>query len=313
MPTQLYEDVPRRIINTVSSPDVGLEYSANPYQGCEHGCVYCYARNTHTYWGWDAGLDFETRIIVKPHAAQLLEKEITRPGYKVKPLMLSGNTDCYQPVERKLRLTRAMLEVLWKYRHPVSVITKNALILRDKDLLASMAALRLANVTISITTLQEPLRRLLEPRTVSASRRLAVVQQLTQAGIPVHVNIAPVVPFLNSEEIPEIVRQAAAAGARSCSLIMVRLNGDVAVIFQDWLNRHFPQRAQRILQAISDLHGGSLGDHRFGLRMRGEGHLADSIHDLFRLACKKYLGENCMPELDCSQFRRPAAQGTLFA
>lgn len=310
--TQVYVEHPRRIINRVTSPDVGMEYSANPYQGCEHGCVYCYARNTHTYWGWDAGLDFETRIIIKPDAALLLEQEITRPDYVVKPIMFSGNTDCYQPLERKFKLTRSMLEVLARYHHPAGIITKNALILRDLDLLEAMAAKRLVQVTISITTLNEALRRLLEPRTVPGARRLDVVAQLSRRGIPVNVNVAPVIPFLNSDEIPELVRQAADAGASSCSMLLVRLNGDVALIFTDWLQRHFPDRASRVLQAIRDLHGGSLSDHRFGLRMKGEGHLAQSIGDLFHLACRKYLGHRLMPKLDVSQFKRPLQQGTLF-
>ncbi|MCS6991508.1 MAG: PA0069 family radical SAM protein [Chitinophagales bacterium] len=312
LPTQIFADYPRRIINEVHSPDVGAEYSANPYQGCEHGCVYCYARNTHNYWGFDAGLDFETKIIIKPHAPRLLLKEITHSAYRVKPLMLSGNTDCYQPIERKLRLTRAMLEVLWQFRHPVSIVTKNALILRDLDLLRPMAASQLVHVTISITTLKESLRRLMEPRAVSGHQRLEVVQRLAQAGIPVNVNIAPIIPFLNSDEIPALVREAAAAGARSCALLLVCLNGDVAIVFSDWLQRHFPDRAARVLQAIRDLHGGSLSDSRFGIRMRGEGAFAQALQKLFQMTYKKYFGESRMPPLDCSQFRKLPHQKLLF-
>jgi DNA repair photolyase len=309
--TEIYYERPKKNINRVDSPDIGMDLSMNPYQGCEHGCIYCYARNTHPYWGFNAGLDFESRIVVKENAPQLLEQELSKKNYKVTPIMLSGNTDCYQPLERKFELTRKMLAILWRYRHPVGIITKNSLITRDLDILKPMAENRLVTVTISITTLKEKLRRIMEPRTASAAKRLETVRVLSESGIPVNVNIAPVIPFINSDEIPAIMKAIAEAGAVSSMYQLVRLNGDVGIIFDDWVKKNFPDRADKVLNQIKRAHGGKLGESRFGIRMKGEGEMAEAILKLFKIAREKYLNGRKMPALDCSQFRIPAAQKQL--
>lgn len=300
--TKVFEEFPKKILNKVASPDLGMVFSMNPYQGCEHGCIYCYARNTHTYWGFNAGLDFESKIIVKPSAPDLLDKELSNKNHIAQPIMLSGNTDCYQPLERKLQITRRILEVLLRHKHPVGIITKNALILRDLDILSKMAALRLVTVTISITTLNEKLRQLMEPRTASAKRRLETVKILSANGIPVNVNVAPIIPAVNADEIPAILEAAAKSGALSAHYTMVRLNGDVAVVFTDWVNKNFPDIAEKILNQIKSLHGGKLNDSRFGVRMRGEGEVAEAIRQLFKVAKRKYFAGRVFPELDYSLF-----------
>lgn len=244
--TQVFQETPRKIINPVTSPDLGMAYSMNPYQGCEHGCVYCYARNTHEYYGFSAGLDFETKIIAKTNAASVLEKQLMDPRWKVSPIMLSGNTDCYQPLERRLGLTRKMLKVLARYRHPVGIITKNGLIARDLDVLKELADERLVHVMISITTLDEGLRRVMEPRTSTAIKRLHTVEQLANAGIPVGIMNAPIIPGLNHHEIPEIMRLAAEHGAMTAGMTVVRLNGAIAKIFEDWLRKNFPDRFGKV-------------------------------------------------------------------
>lgn len=309
--TEIYYEHPKKIINKVDSPDIGMDLSMNPYQGCEHGCIYCYARNTHPYWGFNAGLDFESRIVVKENAPELLEQEISKKNYCVTPIMLSGNTDCYQPLERKFELTRKMLDILWRYRHPVGIITKNSLITRDLDILKPMAENNLVSVTISITTLKEKLRRIMEPRTASAAKRLETVRVLSENGIPVNVNIAPVIPFINSDEIPAIMKAVAWAGASSAMYTMVRLNGDVGIIFEDWVKKNFPDRAEKVLNQIKLAHGGKLNDSRFGTRMRGEGEMAESFRKLFKLSREKYLKGKKMSPLDCSRFRIPGAQKQL--
>jgi len=283
----------------------------NPYQGCEHGCIYCYARNVHTYWGFNAGLDFESKIIVKPNAPELLEKEISKPNYETTPIMLSGNTDCYQPLERKFQITRKMLEVLWKYRHPVAIITKNSLITRDLDILKPMAEKNLVGVTISITSLKEKLRRVMEPRTATCEKRVETVKVLSENGIPVNVNVAPLIPGINIDEIPAILKAVSEAGASSAHFTMVRLNGDVGKIFEDWVRKNFPDRAEKVLNQIKSVHGGTLNDSRFGVRMVGEGNIADSIHQLFAVSRAKYFKGRSFPELDCSQFRIPGSQKQL--
>lgn len=294
--TEHLETHPKTILNKVISPDIPIPWSLNPYQGCEHGCIYCYARNTHPYWGYIAGLDFERKILVKRNAAELLEKELKKKTWKAEPVMFAGNTDVYQPAERKFGITRACLEVFWKYRHPVSVITKNSLILRDLDLLKQLAAERLVHVAISITTLNEDLRQLLEPRTASVKQRLNTVETLTKAGIPVFVMMAPIIPGLNDHEILSLVKTVADRGALGVGHTMVRLNGDVAVIFEDWIRKTMPDRADRVLNQIRDTHGGSLEEKRFGNRMRGEGNIAEIIHQQFRVAKEKYLKDRKMPE-----------------
>jgi DNA repair photolyase len=286
--TQYIPVHPKSMLNKVDSPDIGPAYSMNPYQGCEHGCVYCYARNTHNYWGYSAGLEFEQKILVKEDAPRVLEATIRKPSWKAEPIMLAGNTDCYQPAERRFGITRRILEVLWKYRHPVGIITKNSLILRDLDLLGPMAKLRLAKASISLTSLDEDLRRRMEPRTASAATRLRVICALTEAGVPVNVMLAPIIPGLNDHEILPMAKAAAEAGAASIAHTVVRLNGDVARIFEHWLRENFPERANKVLNKIRDCHGGQLGDSRFGLRMTGEGHLAEMIARQMRLAKKLY-------------------------
>lgn len=300
--TEFFLEHPKKIINRVESPDLGLSYSMNPYQGCEHGCVYCYARNTHHYWGYGAGLDFERKIIVKENAPAVLAAQLENPNWKVMPLMLAGNTDCYQPVEGKLQITRRLLEVLLQYRHPVSLITKNALILRDLDLLRSLNDLDLVHVNISLTTLDEKLRQKLEPRTASGAKRLDVIRKISQAGIPVNAMLAPIIPGLNDHEIPELVRQAAAAGASSAAYTVVRLNGAIGEIFEDWLRNNYPDRADKVLRQIASCHGGQVNDSMFGRRMKGEGPWAESIASLFRIAMQKYLPHPHMKPYNLDNF-----------
>lgn len=303
--TQLFLEYPKKIVNTVKSPDIPLEYSMNPYQGCEHGCIYCYARNTHEYWGYSAGLDFERKIIAKPNAAQLLEKQLMNKNWRVAPIMFSGNTDCYQPMERKLKITRQMLEVLLKFRHPVGMITKNNLILRDIDILKELSALRLVHVMVSITSLREELRLKMEPRTVTAKNRLKVIEQLSKAGIPTGVMTAPIIPGLNSDEIPQLIEAAANHGAVVAGYTMVRLNGSIKDIFTDWIQKNFPDRADKVLHQIAEVHGGAVSDSRYGKRMRGEGQTAAAIHQLFKMAVKKHLSGRERVEYDLTAFRRP--------
>lgn len=302
--TQVFEENARHLVNKVDSPDLKFMYSMNPYQGCEHGCVYCYARNTHEYYGFSAGLDFETKIIVKRNAARLLEQQLLHPRWHAVPIMLSGNTDCYQPLERTHRLTRQLLEVMVRYRHPVGIITKNSLISRDLDLLIDLASERLVNVMISMTTLDESLRSVLEPRTASAQKRLRTIETLATAGVPVGVMTAPIIPGLNHHEVPALIRAAADAGACAAGLTLVRLNGPIADIFENWLRQNFPDRFQKVWHQIAALHGGQVHDSQFGRRMRGEGALAESIHQLFQAARKKYLADRAMPSYNLTAFRK---------
>ncbi|MCC9167569.1 PA0069 family radical SAM protein [Pontibacter harenae] len=300
--TEFFAEHPKKIVNKIDSPDLGLGYSLNPYQGCEHGCVYCYARNTHQYWGYGAGLDFERKIIVKENAPEVLAQQLESKSWQVMPIMLAGNTDCYQPIEAKKKITRRILEVLLQYRHPVSIITKNALILRDLDLLQELNKLDLVHVNTSITSLDEKLRQKLEPRTASAAKRLEVVRQLSAAEIPVNVMVAPIIPGLNDSEIPQIIKQAADAGASNAAYTIVRLNGSIGPIFEDWINEAFPDRAQKVLKQIADCHGGKLSDSRFGTRMRGEGLFADTISKLFRISKQKYMAGRTMKPYNYSHF-----------
>lgn len=303
--TQIFIETPKKIINLVKSPDIPGMYSMNPYQGCEHGCIYCYARNTHEYWGYSAGLDFERKIIAKPNAPQLMEKQFMNKNWVVSPIMFSGNTDCYQPVERKMKITRQMLEVLLKFRHPVGMITKNDLIIRDIDILQELAKLNLVHVMVSITSLNNDLRLKMEPRTVTAKNRLKVIDTLNKAGIPVGVMTAPIIPGLNSDEIPDLIKAAADNGADSAGYTIVRLNGSIAEIFKDWIYKNFPDRAEKVLHHIADAHGGQLNDSRYGKRMSGEGNMVLSIRQMFKMAVKKHLSGRKRMEYDLSLFRRP--------
>jgi DNA repair photolyase len=276
----------------------------NPYQGCEHGCVYCYARNTHEYYGFSAGLDFESKIIVKKNAAQLLEQELLKPNWNAVPIMLSGNTDCYQPQEKKFEITRSMLKVLAQYRHPVSIISKNSLVLRDLDILQDLAVDNLVHVYISITTLDEELRRALEPRTVSGFKRFKTVEALAKANVPVGIMNAPIIPGLNHHEIPAILNAASEHGALNAGMTIVRLNGSISILFEDWLRKNFPDRFDKVWNQICSLHDGNVNDSQFGRRMRGEGNIADAIHQLFRSSKKKYFAGKTMPVYDLTKFRK---------
>jgi len=314
--TILLADRPRRAITRNASPDVPFDQSVNPYQGCEHGCIYCFARPSHSYWNLGAGLDFETRIFHKPGLAQLLDAELSAPGYQCRPINLGANTDPYQPAEREHRTTRAVLEVLLAHRHPVTVVTKGALILRDIDLLASLAAQRLCSVAVSLTTLDHELKRTLEPRAAAPRARLQVIRELAAAGVPVTVLLAPVIPALNDHELEALLQAAAAAGAKNAGFMLLRLPHELGTLFEQWLREHYPQRADRVLNLLRDARAGKLNDPRFGHRMRGEGAYAVLLAARCKAACRRFgLNEARGPELDCSQFiRNPGAprQGELF-
>ncbi|MEH6658718.1 PA0069 family radical SAM protein [Leeuwenhoekiella marinoflava] len=301
----LYIDTfPKSIVNKVDSPDVGMEYSLNPYQGCEHGCVYCYARNSHEYWGYGAGLDFESRILVKRNAVRLLEKQLTKKSWKATPIVLSGNTDCYQPAEKQFKITRSLLEAFYKYRHPVAIITKNALIQRDFDIIKELAANNLIQVNMSITTLDEKTRRLLEPRTASIKKRLETLKKLAELGVPVNVMTAPIIPGINSHEVLPLIKAAADHGAHSVGYTVVRLNGAIGKIFEQWIKTAMPDRADKVLNQIAACHEGTLNDSQFGRRMRGSGEFANQIKAQMELGRKKFLkGKNIAP-LNCDLFEQ---------
>jgi DNA repair photolyase len=309
--TEYIAEFPKKIVNKVYSPTVPFVYSMNPYQGCEHGCVYCYARESHQYWGYGAGLDFERKIIYKPDAPKLLEKQFNTKGWKVSPIMLSGNTDCYQPIERKLKITREILKVCLKYKHPVSIITKNALIQRDIDLLIPLAKLNLVHVSLSITSFDNKLRSLLEPRTASVQKKLETLELLSANNIPVNVMVAPIIPGLNSHEIPNIVKKVAASGALSVGYTTVRLNGEIAEIFEDWLRKTYPERADKVLNQIKEINNGSL-ESKGKNRLKLHGETAVMIKSMFDVARKKYLKDKVWPAYDLTVFSRPTSQLSLF-
>ncbi len=310
----LYLDVfPKTIVNKVKSPDVGMLYSMNPYQGCEHGCIYCYARNSHEYWGYSAGLDFERRILIKRDAPQLLEALLKKKSWKAHPIVLSGNTDCYQPAEQRFKITQECLKVFLKFRHPVAIITKNALILRDLDLLKALHKDHLIVVNVSITSLSETTRQVLEPRTATIKKRLKTVQELSNNNIPVNVMLAPIIPGINSHEILPMAKAASDAGALSIAHTIVRLNGAIGEIFTDWITKTMPDRASKVLHQIEDCHGGSLNESRYGKRMRGEGKIAEQIHVLMQLARGKYFRNKSMPKLNTElHVQYKTGQMTLF-
>ncbi len=310
--TIFLKDTSRSIVAYNDSPDVGFSASINPYRGCEHGCIYCYARPTHEYLGFSAGLDFETRILVKEDAPELLRRELSSPSWQPQVLGISGVTDAYQPIERRLQLTRRCLEILVEFRNPVAIITKNHLVTRDVDLLAELARHEAAAVFVSVTTLDGTLARSMEPRTCQPSGRLAAIETLARAGVRTGVLVAPIIPGLNDHEIPSILAAAAQAGARFAGHVMLRLPYAVAPLFEQWLERHVPDKKDKILGRVREIRGGKLNDARFGTRMRGEGLLAETIHDLFTLGCKKagYLGRG--PELSTANFRNPAGSQRLL-
>lgn len=311
--TQYFIEHPKKLVNKVESPDIGPAYSMNPYQGCEHGCIYCYARNTHEYYGFSAGLDFETKIVVKPNAAEVLKRQFEKPGWEPQPIMLAGNTDCYQPAERKFEITRKILQVCLDYKHPVGIITKNALITRDIDILQELARFQLVAVNVSLTTLVEETRQKMEPRTATSGRRLKVIEQMAAAGIPIRIMAAPMVPFINSHELPNIIKAAAEHGAQDAGYILVRLNGAIGQIFHDWVYKAFPDKADRVIAVIKETRGGKLNESRYGKRMTGEGNFAQSIADMYHTARKKYMNNGPLPPLRNDLFKVPSSgQLNLF-
>jgi DNA repair photolyase len=311
--TQYLKDASRSLLTTNDSPDVGFDASINPYRGCEHGCVYCYARPTHEYLGFSAGLDFETKIMVKADAPNLLRKELSSSKWEPRVLAASGVTDCYQPVEKKLELTRQCLEVLLEFRNPVMIVTKNYLVTRDIDILSELARYQCAAVFISLTTLDEKLSGLMEPRASRPARRLAAISALAHAGIPVGYLQAPMIPGLTDAEAPAIAQAAAQAGARYAGYVALRLPHAVKDLFENWLERNYPGKKDKILNRIRAMRGGNLNDPRFHSRMRGEGIFAEQITELFRLACKKAGFSERSPRLSTEHFRRPKEQLKLFA
>lgn len=293
----------RSLITRNRSPDIGFSQSVNPYRGCEHGCPYCFARPTHSYLSLSPGLDFETRIFFKANAPRLLEEELSRPGYRCEVLALGVNTDAYQPVERRLGITRGLLEVLLARRHPVTLITKASLIERDLDLLTELAAHNLVSVAVSVTSLDDELGRRLEPRAAGGRRRLRIIERLSGAGVPVCALVAPVIPVLNDHEIERILQAAAERGARAASYTTLRLPHEVREIFREWLAAHYPERSEHVMSRVRDLHGGRDYDARFGRRMRGEGDYASMLSQRFRVARRRFGLAERLPELDTSLFR----------
>ena len=311
--TEFLADATRSIVARNQSPDVGFDASVNPYRGCEHGCVYCYARPTHEYLGFSSGLDFERKILVKLRAPELLRDALSKPSWRPQILGMCGVTDAFQPVERRLRLTRGCLEVLRDFRNPVTIVTKNHLVTRDADILAEMAGHDCARVTISVTTLRNGLQRVMEPRTSIPARRLDAIRTLTDAGVPVGVFVAPVIPGLTDEELPAIVQAAAAAGARYASYLILRLPMGVADHFTQWLEVHFPDRRDKVLGRIRGMRGGKLNDPAFHRRFRGQGEYARQIRGLFRAAVRKAGLDRKPPPLSTAAFRRGGGvQGNLF-
>jgi len=302
--TQFLKDSSKSIIAYNDSPDIGFEASVNPYRGCEHGCIYCYARPFHEYLGFSSGLDFETKIMVKENAPQLLREELSSPKWKPQVIAISGVTDCYQPVERKLKITRGCLEVLAEFRNPVGVVTKNFLVTRDIDVLSELARHNAVKIYISITTLDMDLRKVMEPRTSPPAARLEAVRRLAQAGIPVGILMAPIIPGLTDHEIPSVLKAAAEAGAKSAGHVTLRLPHAVAPLFEQWLQSHFPDRKEKVLNRLRAMRGGKLYDSQFGKRMRGDGIFADQIDQIFDAARRRAGISNDGPELSVAHFRR---------
>jgi DNA repair photolyase len=310
--TQYIDVFPKTIVNKVESPDVGMMYSMNPYQGCEHGCIYCYARNSFEYWGYSAGLDFETKILVKKNAPELLRKFLMHPAWQPAPIMLSGNTDCYQPAEQIFRLTRKLLEVCNEFYQPVGILTKNAWIIKDKDILQEMARKKILSAMVSITSFDDKVRQMMEPRTTTAKQRLRVIEELSSAGVRMGIMMGPLIPGLNDHEMQRIMKAARDAGATFTAYTFIRLNGAIKLLFHDWLYKAFPDRADKIWHLIEASHNGKVNDSRWGVRMRGEGNIAEMIAMQYKKYGKLY-GMNAERwELDGSQFRRPGGQIELF-
>ncbi|MGH2293748.1 PA0069 family radical SAM protein [Pseudomonas capeferrum] len=311
--TEVRIETAKTVISRNTSPDLPFDRSINPYRGCEHGCIYCYARPSHAYWDLSPGLDFETKLIAKTNAAEVLEQQLSKPGYVCAPINLGSNTDPYQPIERDHLLTRRLLEVLLRFRHPVTIVTKGSLVLRDLDLLAEMASQRLARVMISLTTLDDDLKRVLEPRAASPKARLRAIRVLREAGVPVGVLCSPMNPMINDSELERLLEAAKEAGAQSAAYMMLRLPLEVAPLFEQWLQDHYPQRAAHVLSLIRQSRGGELYDSRFGKRMRGEGIFAELLAQRFAKAARKLAFEGREAQaLDCSRFCPPGGQLALF-
>lgn len=310
IPTQMFVDTAKTVITYNQSPDIGFDRSINPYRGCEHGCVYCFARPTHAYLGLSPGLDFETKLFYKPNAPELLKAELAAKNYRPAPVALGINTDGYQPVERQLRLTRRLLEILCETKHPVSIVTKSSLIERDLDLLTLMAKDRLVHICLSITTLKPELARRMEPRAASPKRRLQTLTKLAEAGVPISVLVAPLIPFVNDSELEAILHQAKTLGARDAGYVFLRLPHELKDLFTEWLHTHEPLKAERVLHRVYDSRGGKAYDSTFGTRMRGTGKYADLLAQRFRLTMKK-LDFSGLPPYDCSLFKAPSLYGQL--
>ena len=310
--TQFLKDSSKTIIAYNDSPDIGFEASVNPYRGCEHGCIYCYARPIHEYLGFSSGLEFETKIMVKENAPALLREELSSPKWKPQVIAISGVTDCYQPIERKLKITRGCLEVLAEFRNPVGIVTKNFLITRDIDLLSELARHNAVTVCISITTLDTELRKIMEPRTSPPAARLEAVRRLAQAGVHVGILMAPIIPGLTDHEIPAVLGAAAEAGAKFAGHVTLRLPHAVAPLFEQWLQTHFPDRKEKVLNRLRAMRGGKLYDSQFGQRMRGEGIFADQIDQLFDVARRKVGIANRESNLSTAAFRRPGGAQIEF-
>jgi len=310
--TQYLEQQVKSIVNKVESPDLSLMYSMNPYAGCEHGCIYCYARNVHEYWGYSAGLDFERKIIVKMNAPEMLRKFLMNKKWEPNPIMLSGNTDCYQPAEQKYRLTRRLLEVCNEFNQPVGILTKNSWIIKDKDVLQEMAKKKLVTAMVSITSFNDELRRIMEPRTTTAKQRLKVIEELSSAGIRMGIMMGPMIPGLNEHEMQRIMKAAKDAGAKFTAYTFIRLNGAIKFLFHDWLYKNFPDRADKVWHMIEGGHNGQVNDTRWGIRMRGEGSIAEMVNMQYKKYGKLYGMNEDRWELDTSIFRRPGEQGRLF-
>jgi DNA repair photolyase len=314
--TQVTEERARSILSTNRSPDIPFDRSINPYRGCEHGCIYCYARPTHAYLGLSPGLDFETRLVVKRNAAERLSAELGRKRYQCQPIALGANTDPYQPVERTYRVTREILEVLHDCRHPITITTKSALIERDLDLLAAMAERRLVEVQISLTTLDGQLARVMEPRATAPARRLETVRVLSDVGVPVRLVVAPLIPFVNDADLENLVAEGARHGASSAGYVVLRLPLEIKDLFREWLEAHFPLRARRVLACVTEMHDGQLYNAQFGRRQTGAGVFADLLRQRFAVALRRSGLDRELPPLDTGQFRPPhrhPAQSDLFA
>ena len=315
--TLVTEEQARSIIQSNDSPDIPFELSINPYRGCEHGCPYCYARPSHAYLELSPGLDFESRLFAKVNAAELLRKELAKPGYVAKPISIGANTDCYQPIERRYRITRQVIEVLAECEHPLTMVTKSALLERDLDLLAPMAAKNLAKVFVTVTTLERQLARRLEPRAASPQRRLETIRALAAAGVPVGVMVAPVIPALTDKSLEEVLAAARAAGASMAGYQLLRLPNELKDLFREWLAANVPLRADHVMSVIRSIRGGRDNDPRFGTRMTGTGHYAELIAKRFEIACRRHAlngeerGMAPRRSLDCTRFRAPSPGGQL--